>query len=115
MADATDFMTFLNEHQGSEVMIEVGMPADDLDHHSRRLAKYHGRLGPMRDIDDADRPGRAIGWVPIGDEDGDRPLMGFFLEADRVVEATVNSRGGMVRFVDQQYLSVVLRSIGRSV
>jgi hypothetical protein len=78
MADATDFMTFLTEHQGSEVMIEVGMPADDLDHHSRRLAKYHGRLGAMCDIDDADRPGRAIGWVPIGDEGGDRPLMGFF-------------------------------------
>ncbi len=106
VADATDFITFLDEREGERVMIEVGVPADDLNHHSRRLVKFYGRLGALRTIDDPDRPGRAIGWVPVGD-DGEHPLMGFYLEADRIVKAIVNARGGPVDFVDKQYLMVV--------
>lgn len=111
MADTTDFITFLHEQQGSDVMIEIGVPADDLDQYSRRLAKFHGRLGALRFIDDPDRRGRAIAWVPIGDEGHEHPLMGFYLEADRVEQAVVNSRGGKVQFIDGQYLTVVMRSL----
>jgi hypothetical protein len=86
-------------YEGEQVKIELGRRADDLANHDRPSAKLYGALGPWRMVDDMDRAGRGVAWVPIGPQD--EGSVGFYVEADRAAEVIVNHVGGKVRLVDE--------------
>jgi hypothetical protein len=105
VADVGDFLGYLREHETSEVKVELGIKADDLENTDRLMAKLHGVLGPLRMVDDEDRAARGVAWVPIGSQEPGS--VGFWIEADRASDVTVNAHGGKVRFVDGHYVTVV--------
>lgn len=109
MADVRDFLDFLGTHKGDVVKVELGIRADDLEHHDRPQGKLYGVLGPVRMVDDEDRAERGVAWVPIGQQDSGS--MGFWVESDRASEVIVNHYGGKARFLDGHYVAVA--AVGR--
>jgi len=105
MPDAHDFLTFLGEHTGKVVTVEVGVRADDLPNHSRQGAVFYGVMGPVQMADDEDRAGRAVAWVPVGSQEGQR--MGFYVESDRTTEVVVHHIGSKIWFEDDHYVCVM--------
>ena len=105
MTDVQDFLALLADHEGEIVNVEVGVRADDLPRHSRPVATFHGYLGPVKMVDDEDRPGRGVTWVPVASGTGERT--GFYVEAERTSEVVTNRVGGKVWFIDGHYVAVV--------
>ncbi len=100
-----DFLAFLDEHVGDVVTVEVGVTANDLPNTSRPAAPFYRVMGSIKMQDNEDRPGRGVGFVPIGSQEGQRE--GFHMESDRATKVVVNHIGAKVWFVDDLYISVI--------
>lgn len=100
-----EFLDFLGEHERRTVKVELGVKADDLENTDRPMATLSGVLGRFRMVDDVDRVDRGVAWVPVGAQEPGR--VGFYVEADRASDVTVNAHGGKIRFVDGHYIAVV--------
>jgi hypothetical protein len=100
-----DFLAFLDEHVGDVVTVEVGVVADDLPNTSRPAATFYGVMGSIKMQDDEDRPGRDVGFVSVGSQEGQRE--GFHMKSDRATKVVVNHIGAKVWFVDDHYISVI--------
>jgi len=105
MADISDFLGFLRDHEGSRVGVELGQRRSRDEARDRPLAVLDGTLGAWEMVDDVEQQARGVAWVPVAVESDSNS--GFFIAAHRAIDVVLDRVGGKAHFDDGGYVAVV--------
>jgi hypothetical protein len=98
---------FLEANRGHDARIEIGAPAHDLPDHDHVFAKLFGTLGEFRTFEDPDRPGRIIGFVPIGPK-AESTEPGFHVDQRRLRNFKEHAPDLVKAWFDDYYVTILI-------
>ena len=108
MPDVTDFLGLLSDLKGQRVYVQLGVRADDVPDADRPMAKIRGVLDQWRQVDDWDRPGHGVAWVPIDSTTYEPETSGFYVEGDLVADVIIRGdRRAKITYGDRRYITVI--------